>query len=220
MNNYEFSPKYDFSAIAHAIPIFSHFSFFCMNISSRANALKAAWILLFAALALTNACRPITEPTTTDLEEVLPNIVTLTLTSPQGNTSAVWHGSTNATGAAVHIDTLILAAGRTYTGTITAVNSTKTPIVDLTKEYKALANEHQFFYTVSGDAQSRVTFTVTDKDGNGLPVGLEFTVAASAGASVRGMLNVVLAHFDAVKKTGTNRSNESDIDINFPIVVR
>lgn len=191
-----------------------------MNTFSHTNAVKAAWILLFAALAFTNACRPITNPAPTDLEEVLPNVVTLTLTSPQGNTSAVWRGSTDATSSAVRVDTLVLAAGRTYTGSITAVNDTKTPTVDLTAEYKELANEHQFFYTITGDAQSRVTFTVTDKDGNNLPLGLAFNVVTTSGGTARGTLNVVLAHYDDVKKTGTNRSPESDIDINFPVVIR
>lgn len=191
-----------------------------MNTFSRANAIKTAWILLFVTLAFTNACRPITNPTQTDLEEVLPNVVTLTLTSPQGNTTAVWRGAAGATGSAVRVDTLVLAAGRTYTGAITAVNDTKTPTVDLTAEYKKLADEHQFFYTVSGDAQSRVSITVTDKDGNNLPVGLVFSLAASAGAPVRGTLQVVLSHFDGVKKNGTSMSSESDIDITFPVVVR
>ncbi len=187
---------------------------------SRTNAIKTAWLLLFVTLALTNACRPISNPAQTDLEEVLPNVITLTLSSPQGNTTAVWHGSTNATGSAVHIDTLVLAAGRTYAGAISAVNATKSPSVDLTAEYKKLADEHQFFYIVAGDAKNRVSITVTDKDGNNLPVGLEFTLAASAGASVRGTLNVVLSHYDGVKKNGTSMSSESDIDITFPVVIR
>lgn len=181
---------------------------------------KTALLLIVAVVfGMTNACRPINEPTNT-AEEVLPNEVTLTLTSPQGNATAVWRSATDVKGTATRIDTLILAAGRTYTGRITAVNNAKTPTVDLTAEYKKEANEHQFFYTVTGDAQNRVTFTITDKDGNNLPLGLEFTVATTSGGAARGTLNVVLGHYDDVKKMGTNRSPESDIDINFPVVIR
>lgn len=181
---------------------------------------KAALLLIIAVVfSMTNACRPITDPTNT-AEEVLPNEVTLTLSSPQGNTTAVWRSATDVKGTATRIDTLVLAAGRTYTGRITAVNNTKTPTVDLTAEYKKEADEHQFFYTVTGDAQNRVTFTITDKDGNNLPLGLEFTVATTSGGAARGTLNVVLGHYDDVKKMGTNRSPESDIDINFPVVIR
>lgn len=181
---------------------------------------KAALVLIIAVVfGMANACRPITEPGNT-AEEVLPNEVTLTLTSPQGNATAVWRSATDVKGTATRIDTLVLAAGRTYTGRITAVNNTKTPTVDLTAEYKKEADEHQFFYTVTGDAQNRVTFTITDKDGNNLPLGLEFTVATTSGGAARGTLNVVLGHYDDVKKMGTNRSPESDMDINFPVVIR
>jgi hypothetical protein len=190
-----------------------------MNTFSRTNAVKAASILLFSASVLLNACRPVTDPTK-ELEEVLPNVVTLTLNNTQGNATATWRSTSDTKGMATRIDTLILVAGRTYTGSITAVNDTKTPTVDLTSEYKKLGNEHQFFYTISGDAQSRLTFTITDKDSNNLPLGLQFNAAVSAGAAARGTLNVVLAHYDDVKKDGKTRSNESDIDINFPVVIR
>jgi hypothetical protein len=191
-----------------------------MNNSFFSTNTKTALLLIVAVVfGMTNACRPINEPTNT-AEEVLPNEVTLTLTSPQGNTTAVWKSATDVKGTATRIDTLILAAGRTYTGRITAVNNAKTPTVDLTAEYKKKANEHQFFYTVTGDAQNRVTFTITDRDGNNLPVGLEFTVVTTSGGEARGTLNVVLGHYDDVKKMGTNRSPESDIDINFPVVIR
>ncbi len=188
--------------------------------TTNATITKAALVLIIAVIfGATNACRPINAPTNT-AEEVLPNEVTLTLTSPQGNATALWRSATDVKGMATRIDTLVLAAGRTYTGRITAVNNAKTPSVDLTAEYKKEADKHQFFYTVTGDAQNRVTFAITDKDGNNLPVGLEFTVAATSGSAARGTLNVVLGHYDDVKKMGTNRSPESDIDINFPVVIR
>ncbi|MCS6807896.1 MAG: hypothetical protein RML40_04265 [Bacteroidota bacterium] len=166
-----------------------------------------------------NGCRPINSPT--DIaEEVLPNEVTITLTSPQGNVTAVWRSTTDVKGTPTRIDTLVLAAGRTYTGTIKAVNTTKNPPIDLTAEYKKEADKHQFFYTVSGEAQGRVTITITDRDKNNLPVGLEFTVMTTSGGQARGALNVVLGHYDSVRKTGTNRAPESDMDITFPLVIR
>jgi hypothetical protein len=184
----------------------------------KSNPLKSAFLL--AALTLIIAACGRTTPTGPELEEVLPNVVTLTLNNAQGNATATWRSTSDTKGMATRIDTLILVAGRTYTGSITAVNDTKTPTVDLTSEYKKLGNEHQFFYTISGDAQSRLTFTITDKDSNNLPLGLQFNAAVSAGAAARGTLNVVLAHYDDVKKDGKTRSNESDIDINFPVVIR
>jgi hypothetical protein len=166
-------------------------------------------------------------PTEPELEEVLPNVVTLTLTeaaNTSNRVSATWRSTANATTTmGVRVDTLVLSAGRNYTGTITAINDLKTPNVDLTAEYRKHADEHQFFYTVSGDAAGRVRFQITDRDGNNLPLGLQYTVAVSTGATVRGTLNVVLSHYDpkdGKRKDGITRSTESDIDINIPLVVR
>ena len=66
---------------------------------------------------------------------------------------------------------------------------------------------------------SRITVTITDTDGNNLPVGLEYTVAVSAGAAATGSINVVLGHYDDSPKDGTTRSDESDIDIDIPITI-
>ncbi|MEZ4696908.1 MAG: hypothetical protein R2832_10875 [Rhodothermales bacterium] len=60
---------------------------------------------------------------------------------------------------------------------------------------------------------------ITDTDENSLPVGLEFTVTVSSGAAATGTLNVVLSHYDDVVKNGTTRSDESDIDIDFPVTI-
>ena len=197
-------------------------SFICISMtlsifSQRAQSFLALAFVL--ALGFSNACRPITEPTDS-AEEVLPNVVTLTLTSPQGNSTATWRSATDVNGTATRVDTLVLVAGRTYTGKITAVNDTKNPVIDLTEVYKQEGDEHQFFYTVTGAAQNRVTFTITDRDKNNLPLGLEFTVAVSAGGAASGTLKVELGHYDDVKKDGTRRSSETDININFPIAIR
>ncbi len=48
-------------------------------------------------------------------------------------------------------------------------------------------------------------------------MGLEYTVTVTAGAAASGTLNVVLSHFDAAPKDGVNRSDESDVDIDFPV---
>ena len=82
------------------------------------------------------------------------------------------------------------------------------------------ADEHQFFYTVEGDAASRMTVEITDVDINDLPVGLEFTVSISSGGAAAGVLNVVLFHYDDVEKDGTSQSAESDIDIDIPVTIQ
>jgi hypothetical protein len=188
--------------------------------------LHAVGIVAFATFLLFSGCRPATDPAQKDkeLEEVLPNVVRLNLTSttPQESVTALWRSTSTAKNnvAPVQIDTLRLTAGRTYSGTITAVNDLQTPNVNLNEDYVKHADEHQFFYIASVGMPNRVTFTITDRDKNNLPLGLTFNVAVSTGASVRGTLNVVLGHYDDVKKDGTTRSPETDIDITFPVVIR
>lgn len=192
----------------------------------RYNSPKRPQILAYAVVLcamLFASCRQPSQPTE-ELEDVLPNVVTLTLTESGTTTrsTATWRSTSDKPdpAARITIDTLRLTAGRTYTGIIEARNDLKTPAVNLNEDYQRLANEHQFFYTVSGAASGRVTVTITDRDGNGLPLGLQYTLAVSAGEASTGALNVVLGHFDDVKKDGRTRSPESDIDITFPIVIR
>ena len=81
------------------------------------------------------------------------------------------------------------------------------------------SDEHQFFYVAGGDAASRLTVTVTDEDGNALPLGLAFTVEVSDGAAATGTLRVVLSHYDDGPKDGVNMSDESDVDLTFPVMI-
>ncbi len=182
--------------------------------------------MVSALLLVSTGCKKESNPADSgnQLEEVLPNVVTLTLTSsnPQEIVKAIWRSTSTAVNAAavVRIDTLRLTAGRTYTGIIEAQNDLKTPIIDLTQDYKRLQDEHQFFYTPTVGISNRVTFILTDKDSKGLPIGLNYTVSVSAGGVVSGNLNVILGHYDDVKKDGITRSPESDIDITFPVAVQ
>jgi hypothetical protein len=56
-----------------------------------------------------------------------------------------------------------------------------------------------------------------------LPVGLRFQINTKSNIGyslpIQGSLNVILSHYDGVPKT-VEKSSESDIDINFPIVLK
>lgn len=51
-------------------------------------------------------------------------------------------------------------------------------------------------------------------------MGLDFTVAVAEAGPGTGTLNVVLSHYDDAPKNGTDRSDETDIDVTFPLVVQ
>ena len=116
-------------------------------------------------------------------------------------------------------DTLRLAKGKKYNGSITLYNKSKNPIENITDEIIELADEHKFFYTPSSTINSLIV-SILDKDSKNLPVGLLFTIDSPISNQGNGLLNVVLSHYDDSPKDGINRSAETDIEIDFPISLR
>jgi hypothetical protein len=152
-------------------------------------------------------------------EEELITRVTMTLT-PAGGGSAVTITAENDSGIGegggivLTPSTLTLAANTTYTGSIELLDTINNE--DITEEVEEEDDEHQFFYTVSG--LSGTTFTITDTDGNGLPVGLDYTV--TTGSAGTGTLRVQLGHYDDQPKDGTTVSDETDLDFTLPLAVQ
>lgn len=114
------------------------------------------------------------------------------------------------------IDTIKLDSAVSYTGTIRMYNTTVSPIIDVTQEIMERLDEHQFFFTVVG---GMLTISPRDIDSRGLPVGLSNVIApAKKGA---GDLTIELSHYDSpADKDGTTRSDETDVSVTFPVVVR
>ncbi len=149
-------------------------------------------------------------------EEELITTVTMTL-SPQGGGSdvvAVWRDP-DGDGSNVSIDDIDLVAGTTYTGSVTLRDDANGE--DITAEVQEEDGEHQFWYTPGGAGSDRLAVTITDTYDNGLPVGLSFTVAVSAGDAATASMNVVLSHYDDAPKDGVTQSDESDVDITFTV---
>ncbi len=171
-------------------------------------------ILLLILSSVTTGC----DSEVPDLEdagekELITN-VTISL-SPEGGGQDIIAvaNDPNGDGAGFVIDNIELTSNTSYMGTITVRDDVNGE--DITAEIEEEGDEHQFWYTPAGDAASRLTVTITDMDANGLPVGLEFTVAVSAGGAETGTLNVILSHYDDAPKDGVTRSDESDIDLIF-----
>lgn len=151
-------------------------------------------------------------------EEELITRATLTLTPSEGGTAVVASATDpDGDGADFQIETITLSANTTYNGTIVVFDDINNE--DITEEVEEEADEHQFWYTVAGGAAGRVTVTINDQDSNGLPLGIEFTVAVSDGAAATGTMQVVLSHYDEGPKDGVTLSDESDIDVVFPVEI-
>ena len=149
-------------------------------------------------------------------EEELITRVTVTLT-PAGGGSAITVSANDPDGDGTNfqIDDLTLSANTTYTGSIEVSDEINGE--DITEEIEEEADEHQFFFFPGGGVANLLTVTATDLDGNGLPVGLAFSLVVGDGASSSGTLRVVLSHYDEGPKDGVTQSDESDFDISFPV---
>ena len=123
------------------------------------------------------------------------------------------------------IDTINLDSGIIYTCEIIILDKTKTPFDTVSNAIEEEKNAHQFFFTPSANLTAKIKAEILDFDTNipSLPVGLSFNLNTKSNQSfttpILGSLNMVLSHYDGVPKT-IEKSNESDIDINFPLKLK
>ena len=123
------------------------------------------------------------------------------------------------------IDTLVLDTGIEYHCHVLIIDKTKVPYDTVSNAIEEEKNAHQFFYTPGESLIGKLSTEILDFDDNNpkLPVGLSFNLLTKSNQSytlpLLGTLNVVLSHYDGVQKS-TLKSDESDIDINFPVRLR
>ncbi|NND80071.1 MAG: type 1 periplasmic binding fold superfamily protein [Maribacter sp.] len=110
-----------------------------------------------------------------------------------------------------------LAMGITYNGTIVLLNETENPAGNITDEVEGEAEEHQFFYTISGGLDATTAYTNVDSDGN--PLGTEFTLTTGAASS--GTITFTLRHEPTKPNTGlSDAGGETDIAATFDVTVQ
>lgn len=123
------------------------------------------------------------------------------------------------------IDTITLDTGVVYRCKVLILDKTKTPFDTVSIAIEEEKNEHQFFYTPSANLIGKFRTEILDFDDNNpkLPVGLKLNLLTKSNQSYSlpliGNLNLVLSHYDGVAKS-VSKSDESDIDINFPIKLK
>lgn len=154
-------------------------------------------------------------------EEEQITTVVLTFDAGAGSSFEVrWSDPDGDGGAAPTVDDIAVQAGVTYAVRVKFLDaSDPSDVEDITVEVSAEAEEHQVFTTAEGAWAGETTIVVTDRDGNGLPLGLEATLVTTAGPGTTGALRVVLSHYDDVAKDGTTRSPETDVEVAFPVTV-
>lgn len=175
--------------------------------------------LLFTALLLNFSCSDDDDtPEPVDEEEV---ITTMTIIlSPQGGGTSITLQSRDLDGDGPNDPVITvsgnLSADANYDGIITLQNETEDPAEDITAEVKEEDEEHQFFFSVTG---ALTAADYADEDGNGNPLGLQFTL--DTGSAGSGVLGVTLRHEPKKPNDGTlaDAGGETDISQNFDLTI-
>ena len=178
------------------------------------------FLLLASSVILFPSCDP--DPTDPDPEEVITTL-TYTLT-PSGGGDVVtleFQDLDGDGGNAPTITSGILMDSTTYTGVITLLNESESPVEDITVEVQEEDDDHQFFFatTLTG-----MTIAYDDMDANNQPVGLNSTLTTTGLES--GTMTVTLRHQPNKSATGvsggdiTNAGGETDIEVTFNVDVQ
>ena len=124
-------------------------------------------------------------------------------------------------GGAPVFDLDTLQAGSNYNVSVFLLNATVNPVDTISNEVLAEGVDHQFFFQPAG---ANITIAYADTDANGAPIGLQTTMAT--GAASVGTLKVILRHEPNKSGAGvsagdiTNAGGETDIEVEFPLVIQ
>ncbi|HEY4650391.1 MAG TPA: hypothetical protein VIG72_03210 [Pontibacter sp.] len=174
-------------------------------------------VLLMGSLIATSSCGSDDDPAPTSDRELITT-VTLSLT-PQGKEGTpVVATIKSLDGKNPTEATLTLKAGTTYEGELLLLDEQETPAIKIHEEVLEEADDHQVFYTPN--PQSLLTVVATDKDSKNRPVGLATTI--TAGTAGTGKLKVVLKHQPGTKAAapGDATKGETDVEVEFNVIVQ
>jgi hypothetical protein len=177
-------------------------------------------VLLFSVVVL-NSCKkdPVVDPNEGELITTVRLKLSNTLSGSAVPLIFEFKDLDGEGGAApVKFDDIVLQKNIPYICEVTVLNESVSPADDITKEIKAEANDHQFYYVPSNP--SLLSVSNYDTDTQGLPLGLSsFWVTGINPGS--GTVKIVLKH-----KPGTKAANdiitkgETDIELDFKLIVQ
>ncbi len=136
-----------------------------------------------------------------------------------------WYDADGSGSGNAVVDSIVLKPSTTYNVEVKVLDQTKTPVKNIAEEIEEEANYHRFHYTFTpaqGSTATTVNTTITDLDTQTppQPLGLRFSSATGAAAG-KGTFNINLRHFaNNSIKTNVATDGESDLDVDFRLVVK
>ena len=183
--------------------------------------------LKFSALALISfisftSCSSDDEATFINEEEVITTLTATFTPIAGGETVVLTSRDLDGDGPDAPVLTVVgdFVVGTTYTGGVTFLNETESPVENITEEVQEEGDEHQIFY----QAGSLGTFTYTDQDVNNKPIGLNFTFIATETPAT-GNITITLRHEPSKDAEGvangdiTNAGGSTDATATFEVAV-
>ena len=174
--------------------------------------------LLVSTIAFTgcNDDNDVKDPPKPNEEELITTVeLTFTNTENSSEVSTFRFADTDGEGgnAPSETDTIKLAANATYTLAVRFLDESGTNIEDITTEVLEEADEHLICYTATAGS----AVTITDKDGNGLDLGLAADVTTTDLAN--GSFTISLKHQPGIKN-GSCDIGETDVEVAFVLEVK
>lgn len=177
-------------------------------------------VLLVGAALFMNSCKKETiDPNESELITTVRLKLTNTFSSSINPLVYEFKDLDGEGGAApVKFDDIVLQKNIPYICEVTVLNESVSPADDITKEIKAEANDHQFYFVPS--SSNLLTVSNYDTDAQGLPLGLSSFWVTGLNPGT-GTLRLVLKH-----KPGTKAANdlinkgETDIELNFKLIIQ
>lgn len=181
------------------------------------------YFLILLITSILTSCSTDDNPVPVNEEEVITTLK-LTLTPQGGGTEIVFQTQDlDGDGPNAPVITVSsLNANTTYIGSIQLLNELENPADNITLEVEEEDEEHQLFYTLTGN--SNIMIDYADQDSNGNPVGLN--IILSTGDAGNNTLTVTLRHEPNKDATGvsagdiTNAGGETDIQTTFNFTVQ
>lgn len=155
-------------------------------------------------------------------EELITTVVTTLTSGNQTITLTSKDLDGNGPNPPVVTPSVDLTPNTTYTGSVTFLNESVSPAIDLTKEIKEEGEEHQIFYQATASIGA---FTYTDADTKGNPIGLAFTLITAASPTT-GTITVVLRHEPNKSAAGVaqgaiaNAGGATDASVTYNVVLK